>query len=74
MNGEHEQQPASSELIGVKELAIILRISVASVYRMVERREIQFYRLPRYLRFRQSDVAAYLASRLVKPIDAYERA
>lgn len=73
MQGSHESQSASKELIGVDDLANLLGVSQASVYRMVERRLIPFYRLPRYLRFRRSDVEQYLAKCLVKPIDEYER-
>jgi excisionase family DNA binding protein len=48
------------DLITVRELAETLRVSTTSVYRLVERRDIPFHRLPRGLRFRREDVDAYL--------------
>ncbi len=69
MNGSHEPKFANKELLSVEELAEYLGISVASVRRMVERRSIRFYRLARHLRFRRSDVEAYLATRLVEVIE-----
>lgn len=72
MNGHHEAKTEGAELIGVKELAKYLGISQASVYRMIERHSIRFYRLARYIRFRRADVEAYLASCLVEPMNEYE--
>ena len=43
----------------VSELALLLRLSKVSVYRLVERRSIPFHRLPRGLRFSRDDVDAY---------------
>lgn len=68
MNGSHEPISVNKELLSVEALAEFLGISVASVYRMVERRSIRFYRLARHLRFRRSDVEVYLADRLVESI------
>lgn len=68
MNGSHEPKFAEKELLSVEELANFLGISISSVYRLVERRSIRFYRLARYLRFRRSDVEAYLADCLVEPM------
>jgi excisionase family DNA binding protein len=48
------------DLLTVKELADLLRVSETSIYRLVERRAIPFHRLPRGLRFRREDVAGYL--------------
>jgi excisionase family DNA binding protein len=75
MNGQNEATIKNGELIGIKELATYLGISQASVYRMIERRSIRFYRLARYIRFRISDVEAYLANCLVKAVNEneYER-
>ena len=54
------QNDGQRDLITVKELASILRVSETSVYRLVERRAIPFHRLPRGLRFRREDVDGYL--------------
>jgi excisionase family DNA binding protein len=53
------------ELLTVRELGAMLKISPASVYRLVERRHLPFYRLPHKLRFRKHDVEEYLATRRV---------
>ena len=50
----------AEQLITPKELAALLRVSKVLVYRMVERREIAFYRLPRGLRFRRADVDEFI--------------
>lgn len=53
------KQP-TNELITLPELAEILRISKNTAYRMVEKRELAFYKVRGTLRFRKSDVEAYL--------------
>ncbi len=73
MQVSHEPQSANDELLTVKEVAAILRISASTVYRMAEQRCITFYRMPRYIRFRRSDVDAFIAGCVVKPINEYER-
>ena len=54
-------EAGSDELLTVRELGAILKISPATVYRLVDRRQVPFYRLPHKLRFRKRDVEAYLA-------------
>ena len=49
-------------LMTVKALGTYLGISPSAVYRMVERRDIPFYRLRSGLRFSKSDVERYLKS------------
>jgi len=60
-------------LLGVDDVAATLGLSRASVYRLIEGRLIRFYRLRRYIRFRRSDVDAYLERSLVRPLNEYER-
>lgn len=48
------------ELLTPQEVAELLRISRASVYRMVEKRLIRFYKIQSGLRFRKTDVIEYL--------------
>ena len=48
------------ELLTVRELGVMFKISPASVYRLVEKRGIPFYRLPNKLRFKKSEVERYL--------------
>ena len=53
------RQP-TTELMTLPELAEILRISKNTAYRMVEKRELAFYKVRGALRFLKSDVDAYL--------------
>jgi excisionase family DNA binding protein len=55
------------ELLTPAETAALLRISKASVYRLVERREVPFYRLRGSLRFDRRDIEAYLERCRVGP-------
>ena len=56
-------------LLNVDELARLLRLSRTSVYRLVERRLIPFFRLPRGLRFSKTDVEAYLRKTRVNSVE-----
>jgi len=56
-------------LLNVRELATLLKVSATSIYRLVERRDIPFVRLPRGLRFREADVEAFLARRTVEAVE-----
>ena len=51
----------AATLLTVREVAAKLRMSVTSVYRLVDRRVIRFFRCTRSLRFRPNDVDAFLA-------------
>ena len=63
-------QPMQMErLLSVKDVRILLGVSKSSVYRMVERREIPFYRLASGLRFRLSEIEAHLELCRIKAID-----
>lgn len=59
---------APQEMLLPDEVAEILRISKASVYRLVERRDIRFCRVCGLLRFRRSDVEQFLRAGSVEPI------
>ncbi len=48
------------ELLTVHEVGGILKLSTASIYRLVEQRAIPFHRLRGGLRFRTGDVRAFL--------------
>jgi len=56
-------------LLTVEEVGQRLRLSRTSVYRLVERRQLPFFRLPGSLRFSTDDVDAFLAARRVETID-----
>ena len=51
------------------DLAGILRISKTSVYRLVERRRIPFFRVGGSLRFAKSDVLAYLNGNRIESVN-----
>lgn len=55
-------------LLRVRQVAVLLNVSNTAVYRLVERREIPFYRFTRKLRFRTSDVEEFLRSTRVEQI------
>ena len=65
----------STVLLNVGELAELLRVSKTSIYRLVERRQIPFHRLPRGLRFNKRDIDAFLNKTYVDSVDGitYER-
>lgn len=52
----------AATLLTVREVAAKLRMSVTSVYRLVDRRAIRFFRCTRSLRFRPNDVDAFVAT------------
>ncbi|MFA7050005.1 MAG: helix-turn-helix domain-containing protein [Patescibacteria group bacterium] len=55
-------------LITPDELASILRMSKSSIYRIIERREIPFYKISGSLRFKKSDVENYINNSLINAI------
>lgn len=62
-------QNIGQNLLNVRELAALLKVSATSIYRLVERRNIPFVRLPRGLRFREADIEAFLARRTVEAVE-----
>jgi excisionase family DNA binding protein len=57
------------ELLTIPEVADFLKISVPSVRRLQQRRQIPFFKVGGCIRFARSDVAAYLQKRRVRTID-----
>ena len=55
-------------LLTPDEVAELLRVSKTSIYRLVERREIRFYRVCGLLRFDRSDVTHFLGAGSVEPM------
>jgi len=49
-----------------QEMAGHLNVSLKTIYRLVESRAIPFYKIGRSLRFKKTDVEAYLEKTLVK--------
>ena len=50
-------------LLTVREVAAILKVSTATVYRLVERGEVAHIRVSHAIRIRDVNLRAYLASR-----------
>lgn len=61
-----------ARLFTVDEVATFLAVSKSTVYRLVERRELPFVRLPGALRFAQDDLQAFLGRRHVEAIEAHD--
>jgi excisionase family DNA binding protein len=55
-------------LLTPDEVAELLRVSKTSVYRLVERRVLRFYRVCGLLRFEREDVQAFLGGGRVEPM------
>jgi len=55
------------ELLTPDELAGLLKISKAGVYRLIAQREIPFFRVMRSIRFKKEDVINYLNQNRAKP-------
>lgn len=68
-----EYSVSEGSFLNPLELAELLRLSRASVYRLVEKRKISFHRLPRGLRFSRRDIDGYLKNCRVESLeDVYE--
>lgn len=50
------------------DLAIILSISKATVYRLIDKRQLPFYKVGGSLRFSKNDIEEYLNNVRVEPI------
>ena len=57
------------ELLTVAEAAEVLKVSVTTVRRLQQKRQIAFHKVRGAIRFARSDVAAYLKRRRVGSID-----
>jgi excisionase family DNA binding protein len=55
-------------LLTPDEVADLLRVSKTSVYRLVERRALPFFRVSGLLRFDQEDIEAFLGAGRVAPM------
>jgi excisionase family DNA binding protein len=55
-------------LLTPDEVAEILRVSKTTIYRIVERRVLRFYRISGSLRFALADVEEYLRQGCVEPV------
>lgn len=66
--GSPAARPPSRTLLKLDDVAELLRVSKTSVYRLVERRAIPFFRVSGLLRFDRADVEAFLDAGRVEPV------
>jgi excisionase family DNA binding protein len=57
-----------AELLTPVEVAALLKISKAGVYRLVEQRRVRFYKVMGSLRFYKEDILSYLQQNGFEPI------
>lgn len=67
MENNKDQLP---KMLSTAELAELLNISKAGVYRLIEQRRIPFYKIMGSLRFDRDDVIAYLKQNRFEPVDS----
>jgi excisionase family DNA binding protein len=67
--GRLSASPPARKLLTLDEVAALLRVSKTSVYRLVERRAVRFYRVSGLLRFDHADIEAFLGAGCVEPVD-----
>lgn len=58
----------TNNLISPDELSELFKISKSSVYRLIDKREITFYKIGGKLRFSKTDVEKYLKSVRIDPV------
>jgi excisionase family DNA binding protein len=59
----------ASELLTIPEVAELLSVSIPTIRRLQQQRQIAFHKVRGSVRFSRGDVAAYLDSRRVRQID-----
>lgn len=61
------QSFSSARFLTVQEVAELMRVSTMTVYRLIKSGDLAAVRVGRSFRVRESDVDAYLGSRLTQP-------
>ena len=59
----------TTEFFSPKQLSQVLGISITSVYRLIGKREIHFYKIGHNIRFRKDDVLEYLKRNCIESIN-----
>jgi excisionase family DNA binding protein len=67
--GSNSDNLMSKTFLSPDDLAVILSISKATVYRLVDKRILPFYKVGGSLRFKTADILEHLDSVRVEPID-----
>ena len=52
----------------IEDVAVLLQVSKATVYRLADKREIQFIRFSGAIRISRHDLGVYIQSRTIRPI------
>jgi excisionase family DNA binding protein len=60
---------ADFEMLTIAEVAEMLKISIPSVRRLQQQRQIPFYKVGGSVRFFKSDIAIYLQGRRIDAVD-----
>jgi excisionase family DNA binding protein len=58
----------TNEMLTPSELAGLLKISKAGVYRLIEQRRLPFYKVMGSLRFDKEDVMSFLQQNRIEPV------
>lgn len=58
----------TDELLTVQELALVLKVEVRFVRRLVAERRIPFHKVGKFIRFYRHDVEAFIAAGRVEPV------
>ena len=71
--GSSAAKPPPRILLTLDEVAELLRVSKTSMYRLVERRAIPFFRVSGVLRFDLADIEAFLGTGRVEPVGDHKQ-
>lgn len=71
MNPDFIQQSISL-FLSTDELGKLLKLSKATVYRLIEKRALPFYKIGGSIRFKHDDVMKYVEKCRIKPANEYE--
>lgn len=63
---ESEKKPAAERLLTVQEICELLKVPKTYIYWLTHKKQIPFIKMMGHLRFRQSDIDAWLESKEVR--------
>jgi len=59
---------SADNLITPRELSRLFKVSIASIYRLVDKRSLPFYKVGGNLRFSKTDIEEYLNNVRIEPV------
>jgi excisionase family DNA binding protein len=68
MNHKSKEEPVEIELLGVKEVAAFLKVSVSGVRRLQQTRKLPFVKVGGSVRFKKSDLIEYVKRQTIPAI------